>query len=188
MEPLPERILYALERLSRAFQVLQNRLGQEHRLSALQIQVLLHLSALPSETARLVDLARYAGVHKPTMSVALKGLREKGFLEVLPSEDRRAQPLRLTERARQALQPVRQVFRELQEVLHAFPASQQTAAYEVLLRMIAQLERRGFVQDTRMCLQCRFFVPDSRGGYCQFLERPLARHELRIRCPDFQPA
>jgi DNA-binding MarR family transcriptional regulator len=84
--------------------------------SPAQFAVCQQLGGSP-EGKRLTQMAAYAGLTKPSMSVLVDGLEKSGYVERVPdSSDGRAQLVRYTERgwafARAAAQEVRRVERD----------------------------------------------------------------------------
>ena len=60
---------------------------------------------------------------------------------------------------------------------------------EGALTMIAHLVEDGTLSVARTCLTCRFHRRDADGvHHCVLLGLPLARSDLRVDCPEHQPA
>ncbi|MGH3088675.1 MAG: hypothetical protein ACRDSJ_15325 [Rubrobacteraceae bacterium] len=62
-----------------------------------------------------------------------------------------------------------------------------------LMRLIASLQRDGVITVARMCVSCRFFREHAHPGdaaahHCALLDAPLANHDLRVDCPEHEPA
>lgn len=62
------------------------------------------------------------------------------------------------------------------------------AALEAALTMIAALVDDGTITVARTCFTCRFHRRDAGGSRCELPGMPLPASELRVNCPEHQPA
>src|ERR671933_1896592 len=93
------KIVAALERLSRVFLLLLREKAQEHDLSPIQAQFLVHLLFRDIELRRVGRIAEEFGLTRATVSDAVGSLEKKGLIERDPwPEDKRVATLRLTHR------------------------------------------------------------------------------------------
>ena len=78
----------------------------------------------------------------------------------------------------------------------AFAARPRTAkgeALELLLQVIADLQAGGVITVARCCTRCRFFRPNTYADqgqphHCALLDLPLRQVDLRLDCPEHEPA
>ena len=185
------RLTAALERVGEAMRVQLWDAARRLGLTPTQVQILLRLRADPPEHRRVGALASRLDVTHPTISDGVSALTRKGLVE-RESEGRRA-PLALTARGREPAaeaagwsDPIRDRLAELGE-------ADKEVALGLVFDLIAGLQRDGVITVTRMCATCRFFRPEAHPGeprphHCALLEIPLAETELRIDCPEHQPA
>ncbi len=190
---LDGKVLAALERVAQSFRVLQWQEAREHRLTPLQLQLLVRLLA-HREGLYASQLARTLGVTRATASEAVTALLAKGLVERRAATgDRRRLLLSLTQRGREVAMRAAAWGEAARAALQQVPAPERAALLLFLMRLIAELQRAGVVTVARMCITCRFFRPDVAPGtaqphYCALLEQPLAVESLRVDCPEHQPA
>jgi len=91
-----DHLITAMEQLTGIFRALLWGQGKEHGLSAMQVQLLLHISR--SQGATITALAKAFLLTKATVSVAIKSLEAKGHVtRVYREEDKRSYIVSLTE-------------------------------------------------------------------------------------------
>ncbi|MGC8917583.1 MAG: MarR family winged helix-turn-helix transcriptional regulator [Thermoanaerobaculum sp.] len=184
------KTLAALERLARLVLASQWEAGFSQGITALQLAVLETLATRRGTGVR--ELAAHLRLSRATVSRAVQSLKGKGFVVDEPEPgDRRRVRLALTPAGENALIKTAAWAHPLQEAVASLAPSTQDHFWQALLELLKALEVRGLMAQTRMCLACRFFVPAQGEGaeaYCRLLEKTLSWRELRLDCPDFEPA
>jgi len=182
------KTLAALERLARVVLACQWRAAGRERVTALQLSLLEELAAHPGEGVR--ELAQRFRLSRATISRAVATLESKGLLVPEPHPaDRRRLSLSLTAAGHRLVAGVRPWVEPLRQGLGALSSQQLTELWGGVLALLHELERRGVMARSRMCLTCRFFRPlprDRRQAYCELFKRPLSIDALRLDCPDFE--
>jgi DNA-binding MarR family transcriptional regulator len=187
-----KKIVASLERLSQAFRVLLRAEAQEHGLSPIQAQFLVHLLFHGPDLRRVGRLAEEFDLTRATVSDAVSSLEKKGLVERGPwPEDRRVATLRLTPPGEEAARGLAMWANAVEESLTASSPEEKEVMMGFLMRFIASLQRAGVVTVARMCVSCRFFRPDAHPGeesphHCALLDLPLARSDLRVDCPEHE--
>jgi DNA-binding MarR family transcriptional regulator len=189
-----KKIVASLERLSQALRVLLREEAQEHGLSPIQAQSLVHLLFHGVGLRRVGRLAREFDLTRATVSDAVGSLEKKGLVERerLP-EDKRVATLRLTPAGKEVARGLATWANAIEELLASSPPEEKEVVMRFLMRLVASLQRSGVVTVARMCVSCRFFRPDAHPGegsphHCALLDLPLARSDLRIDCPEHELA
>jgi DNA-binding MarR family transcriptional regulator len=162
-------------------------------LTPTQGQVLALLRANP-DGLRPGALAAQLGVTAATTSDSVAALHRKGLVDKLPlAGDGRAVLVRLTpEGAREAAAAA--AWPDfLLEAVDELSGAEQAAFLRALVTMIRTLQTRGRIPVARMCVSCRFFQPFRHAGgrlphHCAFVDAPFGDGELRLDCPDHDPA
>jgi len=96
-DSINEEIIEKMEQLTGIFRALLWEQAKEHGLSAMQVQLLIHIARLPGE-ATISLLARAFMLTKATISMAVKSLEAKGYVaRNYNKEDRRSYNVVLTE-------------------------------------------------------------------------------------------
>jgi DNA-binding MarR family transcriptional regulator len=186
---LDAKVVAALERAGQALRVQMWDAARRHGLSPTQLQVLLRLACDPPARRRIGLLAAELDVTHPTVSDAVAALRRKGLVEREPS--RRA-PLRLSAGGRTAADELAGWDRPTREHLAALPGADKAGMLQLLLDLIAGLQRSGTITVARMCVTCRHFRRDAhadpaRPHHCALVDMPLGAGELRVDCAEHEP-
>lgn len=189
-----KKIVASLERLSQALRVLLREETQEHGLSPIQAQFLVHLLFHGVELRRVGKLAEEFGLTRATVSDAVGSLEKKGLIERGPwPEDKRVATLGLTPAGEEVARGLATWANVVEGSLSASSPEEKEVVMRFLMGLIASLQGAGVVTVARMCVSCRFFRPDAHPGedsphHCALLDLPLARSDLRVDCPEHELA
>ncbi|KON88256.1 MarR family transcriptional regulator [Sporosarcina globispora] len=126
-----QRFFHQLVLLYRPF---ENRLNTElskHHLYRAQWSILYYLYNDGSVT--LVELSHYLGVEKPTVTRTIAKLEDMGYLEPVPTKDKREKRMQLTDTGRKVYQEVRVAIDEFeQEILNGISEEEQLKGIRVM--------------------------------------------------------
>lgn len=192
-EPAANRLADGFVRVAAALKANDWRDATPHGLTATQARILTLLRDNP-DGLRPVAIAARIGVKAPTASEATTTLLQKGLAARVPAPDDGRGNLVLATPAGLALAdrfgggPL-----FLIDALGDMPASDQLSLLRLMLRLIRSLQRAGHMAPSRMCLDCRYFQPNTDAGgdqphYCHFVGAPLGDRHLRLDCPEQSPA
>lgn len=191
---LDARIVAALERLVQALHRALWAVAWEKNLSVTQAQVVLYLQTHGDEAITITDLARRFGLKHATLSDAVRVLVAKGLLKRRPQpNDARAGRLRLSRPGRAAARSLANWAKQVQQQVAKLSPAAKVQLLGTLLELIGGLQRAGTISVARMCTTClfheanRYANPDAPHHY-RLLDQPLQLVELRVECPDHQPA
>ena len=184
------KLVAALERVGQALRVQMGQTARQHGLSSTQLQVLLRLASDPPPRRRIGVLARELDVTHPTVSDAVAVLRRKALVE--RTRAGRKAVLSLSTDGRAVAQAVADWDRRTRAQLGGLPAADKAVALELLLGLVAGLQRSGAITVARMCVTCRFFRPDAhpesdRRHHCALVDAPIGAAELRVDCAEHEP-
>ncbi|MBK5461730.1 MarR family transcriptional regulator [Peribacillus sp. TH27] len=103
----------------------------KHNLHRAQWSILHYLSNYGSAT--LVELANYQSVEKPTITRTITRLEELGYVEHVPSKDRREKRMQLTELGTKIYSDVRVTIDQYeQDILKGISEEEQLAAIRIM--------------------------------------------------------
>ncbi|MFK4392769.1 MarR family transcriptional regulator for hemolysin [Peribacillus frigoritolerans] len=103
----------------------------KHDLHRAQWSILYYLNNYGSAT--LVELANYQSVEKPTITRTIARLEELGYVEHMPSKDKREKRMRLTELGKKVYSEVRVTIDQYeQEILKGITEEEQLAAIRIM--------------------------------------------------------
>lgn len=189
---LAERLAHALGRISLALRHHAHRGAAARGLTPTQGEILVWLRR--HGPATLTEVARGLAVTAATASDAVDALVAKKLVRKRRGPgDARAVCLTLTasgrrEAARAAAWPA-----FLSEAAELLPESEQRALLAALVRIIKNLQDRGQIPLTRMCVTCTYFRPYAHAGsarphHCDLVDAPFGEAYLRVDCPEHQLA
>lgn len=186
---LEDKILSALERLHTATRAGLQQAGQEHGLPLLQAQLLDHLERHREAHDSISTLADSFAVTLPTISDSIRVLVEKGLVEKRQSQtDRRASVIVLSAEGEALAKRLRQYAAPFLKGVKGMSQQQKLALWNSLLGLLDQMQTLGLIPLTRMCYSCRHGSRTDSGIYCELLRRPLQGDQIRIECPEHEPA
>ncbi|WP_369182282.1 MarR family winged helix-turn-helix transcriptional regulator [Streptomyces sp. Y1] len=190
---LDARLIDAVERLGDAGRAMLRDAAKREGLSVTQAQLLLRVTSPSAGPQSTGSFARWLEVSAPTVSDAAAALVRKGLLEAVPdvTETRRSAWVP-TGPGREAAERLRGWRDPLAAGLSAASPEDRATALRVLLEAVASLHRTGRITVARTCLTCRFLRhehPDGRAGeWCGLMAAPLGAADLRVDCPEHEPA
>jgi MarR family transcriptional regulator, transcriptional regulator for hemolysin len=120
--------------LYRPFENNLNLLLSKHHLQRAQWTILYYLSNFGSAT--LVELSNYQGVEKPTVTRTMYRLEEMGYVEQMPSKDKREKRMQLTELGRNVYKDVRVPIDQFeQDILKGISEEEQLEAIRIMSKI-----------------------------------------------------
>ncbi|MEC0347229.1 MarR family winged helix-turn-helix transcriptional regulator [Peribacillus frigoritolerans] len=103
----------------------------KHDLHRAQWSILYYLNNYGSAT--LIELANYQSVEKPTITRTIARLEELGYVEHVPSKDKREKRMQLTELGKKVYSEVRVTIDQYeQEILKGITEEEQLAAIRIM--------------------------------------------------------
>jgi DNA-binding MarR family transcriptional regulator len=194
---LDDKLIDVVERLGHVMRVQLRAVAAESGLSPMQAELLIRLRDRTRE-AEVGRLAAWLDVRTPTVSDSVATLERKGLLTRRASDaDRRRHSLQLTRRGRSVADRLAEWDTPMRVALAGLEGRDdlgpKAAMYELLVALVARLHQAGFVTVARTCGTCRFFRPDRHVGserrhHCALLDLPLGGENLRLDCPEHEPA
>jgi DNA-binding MarR family transcriptional regulator len=184
------KLVAALERVGQALRVQMWDEAKQHGLSPTQLQVLLRLATDPRPRRRIGVLASELDVTHPTVSDAVAVLRRKGLVERDMASRKAA--LSLSARGRELAEELASWDRRTREQLATLQAAGKQATLQLLLDLIAGLQRSGAITVARMCVTCRFFRRDAHPDpaqphHCALVDMAMGARDLRVDCAEHEP-
>ncbi|WP_144538852.1 MarR family winged helix-turn-helix transcriptional regulator [Cytobacillus oceanisediminis] len=123
----------------------ENRLNVElskHNLFRAQWSILYYL--FNEGSATLVELSNYLGVEKPTVTRTINKLEEMGYLEAVPTKDKREKRMQLTEIGKRIYLEVRVTIDEFeQEILKGISEEEQLEGIRLMSEIRKNLKQQG---------------------------------------------
>lgn len=185
---LDRKVLAAVERLGRALRAARQAVATRHQLSLLGLSVI--ETVADGRPRRIGDLAAELDVSQPTVSDAVTALDKRG----LTRRDRDPTDLRSTLVALTdtGTRLAADTATELGPLLAAVSGTDidRSTTLRVLLGEIARLQATGVITVSRSCLTCHHYQPPGHRSRarCLLLASPLTDRDLRVDCPEHEPA
>lgn len=180
------KLAAAIDQLARARRIQRQETATRHGVSPLQLDLLAVLAAGEPPEPTIGLLAAELGISQPTLTEAVNALERKGHV----CRDRQAGTSRRTlVRLEPSGRRLAKLDLPLQDAAGRLDLELLAATLEGALTLIAELFEDGTIKVARTCLTCHFHRRDAAGGsHCDLLGVPLRRTELRVNCPEHQPA
>lgn len=140
------------------------------------------------------ELAKTLALSPATISEALNALEAKGLVRRRQTaDDRRSFQVVLTDAGRKAAQASVGWSDFLAAAVDTLPPADQVALLRVLVRLIRSLQLQGKIAVARMCVSCSYFRPfvhpdPERPHHCDYVHAAFGDRQLRLECPDHEPA
>jgi DNA-binding MarR family transcriptional regulator len=192
--PPASQLLLGLARLGQAVRMEAWRNAGPHNLSPLQADIV----SLLGDSARALrqgEIVASLASTPPTISDAVKVLRRKELVDSARDPgDARVLLVRLTATGEAEAGRLTVASADLSGAVAALSEADFAAMLRGATTLMRELQDRRAIPVSRMCLTCRFFVPEAhpqnpdRPHHCNFVDAPFGDAELRVTCPDHETA
>lgn len=188
-QDIASKIVLALERLGQLQRQSLWQISVEKELSPIQAQILIFIGSHDRSLATVTYLAREFAVTKATISDAVATLVRKGLVIKTPNaEDRRIEVLSFTAAGRRTFNAIADYQQPTVDTVRELTEAQRSQLWSSLSTLIHHLQTQDLAVAQRMCYTCTFFRPSTRRPYCRLLEVALSPSDIRLDCPEYEPA
>ncbi len=181
------KIVAALEKISEVFRVLLWMEAKEHKLSPIQMQLLIFIKYHNSDKQRrIASMAREFNMTKATISDSIKVLEQKGLIARADDMlDSRSFNFSLTDKGLKLTGMIENFTKPLDGAIATLSPQQKNEFLLSVLDLIYRLNQNGIISTQRMCYTCYYYSGDRQlMHHCNLMQKPLAFDELRIECPE----
>jgi DNA-binding MarR family transcriptional regulator len=181
------KIVAALEKISEVFRVLLWTEAKEHKLSPIQMQLLIFIKYHNSDKQRrIASMAREFNLTKATISDSIKVLEQKGLIKRTDDAfDSRSFNFSLTDQGTKLTGMIENFTLPLDGAIATLSTQQKDQFLMSVLDLIYRLNQTGIISTQRMCYSCFYYRGDmQQNHFCNLMQKPLAIDELRIECPE----
>jgi DNA-binding MarR family transcriptional regulator len=181
------KIVAALEKIAEVFRVLLWTEAKEHKLSPIQMQLLIFIKYHNSDKQRrIASMAREFNLTKATISDSIKVLEQKGLIKRTDDAfDSRSFNFSLTDQGMKLTGMIENFTLPLDGAIATLSPQQKDQFLMSLLDLIFRLNQTGIISTQRMCYSCFYYRGDmQQNHFCNLMQKPLAVDELRIECPE----
>ena len=181
------KIVAALEKISEVFRVLLWTEAKEHKLSPIQMQLLIFIKYHNSDKQRrIASMAREFNLTKATISDSIKVLEQKGLIKRSDDAvDSRSFNFSLTDQGMKLTGMIENFTLPLDGAIATLSPQQKDHFLVAVLDLIYRMNQNGIISTQRMCYNCFYYNGDrQQAHYCNLMQKPLAIDELRIECPE----
>jgi DNA-binding MarR family transcriptional regulator len=181
------KIVAALEKIAEVFRVLLWTEAKEHKLSPIQMQLLIFIKYHNSDKQRrIASMAREFNLTKATISDSIKVLEQKGLIKRTDDAfDSRSFNFSLTDQGMKLTGMIENFTLPLDGAIATLSRPQKEQFLLSVLDLIYRLNQNGIISTQRMCYNCFYYNGDrQQDHYCNLMQKPLNVDELRIECPE----
>jgi len=189
-EPLERRLADGLTRLAAVARQLDWQAAASVGLSPTQADILRFVASRP-DGARLTAAAAHVGISKATASDAVSALESKALLRKhADASDARAVMLKATPTGHELAQSWPRSFAP---VVAGLTQVKQEMLFDLVIKMIRQLQLRQLIAPQRTCVACRHFRENVAPGassphFCALVGAPMGDRHLRVDCAEYESA
>ena len=184
---LSAKIVAGLERISEAFRVLLWDYAKTTGLSPIQIQILIFIYYHDEILCNVSHLAKEFNVTKPTISDAVKVLKQKKLIKKIPSSsDKRAYTIQLTNQGKKIIANTENFADPVKGITEKLSNTEQRQLFNHIHKIIYILNREGILTVQRMCYNCSFYKKNQKGHFCHLMNVRLQDQDIRIDCAEFE--
>jgi DNA-binding MarR family transcriptional regulator len=181
------KIVAALEKISEVFRVLLWTEAKEHKLSPIQMQLLIFIKYHNNDKQRrIASMAREFNLTKATISDSIKVLEQKGLIKRTDDMlDSRSFNFSLTDQGMKLTGMIENFTLPLDGAIATLAPDKKEQFLLSVLELIFRLNQSGIISTQRMCYNCYYYNGDkAKTHFCNLMQKPLAIDELRIECPE----
>lgn len=181
------KIVAALEKISEVFRVLLWTEAKEHKLSPIQMQLLIFIKYHNNDKQRrIASMAREFNLTKATISDSIKVLEQKGLIKRTDDEqDSRSFNFSLTDQGVKLTGMIENFTLPLDGAIATLAPEKKEQFLVSVLDLIYRLNQNGIISTQRMCYNCYYYNGDrQQTHFCNLMQKGLAIDELRIECPE----
>ena len=137
-----QRFFHQLLMLYRPFENKLNVQLNKHHIQRAQWTILYYLHHFGSAT--LVELSKYQGVEKPTITRTINRLEELGYVESVPSKDKREKRMHLTQLGETVYEAVRVTIDQFEhDILNGITEEEQLEVIRIMGNIRDNIIERG---------------------------------------------
>ena len=182
---LSHKIVFALDKISEYFKNSLREKGKEHKLSPIQIQILLFIDNHLEKYMTVNYISDEFNVTKATISDSIKALEKKSLVKkVKNKKDSRSFTLKLDTEGKNIISSINSFPKELTKMVSPLPIQSQQILWKELYNIINSLQIIGEINVQRMCNNCAYFTFKDGQSYCNFLDKKLETNNLRLDCSE----
>lgn len=183
-----QKIIHALERISKAFRVLLWEESKQYQISPIQIQILIFCLNHKQEMLKVSFFAKEFDLTKATISDSVKVLVKKELLGKIPDTyDSRSYMVKLTNKGREIAQKTSGFTQALEQSVDQLNDQDKGLFLQNLLGLINHLNKTSVISIQRMCLTCYHYSKHRNTHHCSLLSKDLKSDELQVDCPEHKP-
>lgn len=188
-----EQLLIGLGRLGQALRSGAWDSAGSARISPLQADIIRHLAGNPL-SRRQGDLVTALASTAPTISDAVRALVAKGLLErTRDLVDARTVSLALTDSGRVEAARLAVIPPPLRAALDALTPEDVAGMLRGTVAMVRVLQQHRAIPVSRTCVTCCFYRPAQPPSpelphHCRFVDADFSDAQLRLDCPEHEPA
>lgn len=187
--PIKERASAGLNKISLAIKSKSWQDAGLKKLTPTQGQILTLLRSRDS-ALRLSEIADGLAVTPATASEAVTSLVEKGLVQKgKAKDDARAIAIALTPKGKQEAENAASWPDFLLAGMEDLSEQEQEIFFRCLLKILRNLQERGDIPISQMCVTCQYFQPHTypksdRPHHCALVNAPFGDRHLRLDCPE----
>ncbi|MFZ6010616.1 MAG: MarR family winged helix-turn-helix transcriptional regulator, partial [Bacteroidota bacterium] len=171
---LDYKIVAGLERISQVYRILLWEKAKEHKLSPIQIQLLIFIRHHSSDKSTISYLAQEFNLTKPTISDAIKILEQKKLIKKFTdSDDTRSYTIQLTAGGIRIVAEAEDFASPVTKIIAQATDADKKILWQNISNLIRQLNKLKIISLQRTCFNCVHYITKNKNHFCQLLDQKL---------------
>lgn len=184
---IDNKIVAGLERISQVFRILLWEKAKYHKLSPIQIQLLIFIHNHSLQNATISYLAEEFNFTKATISDSIKILEQKQLIgKITDNKDARSYQIQLSEQGIQVVNEIENFAQPITDIIETYPITDKLVLWQNIHNLINQLHKMDIISTQRTCYNCQYYSKMGESHFCQLLNQKLQNQDIRIDCHEFE--
>lgn len=190
MKKIENKIADLIEKISEIINYIHWEIWKKTGVSPLMAKIMEYIYQNPLNFRNPAKIAEEMGIKRPTVTDALKSLKENNYIEEKTLEgDKRYKILILTKKGENFIKNENFNFKKiLSKSISNLKKEEKEKLFSSLLNFVSNLNKKGFLPIARICLNCENFIRDKFKGkkkphFCLLLKKRMRDFDLKVNCP-----
>ena len=187
---IDETILATIDKLSWIRQSLLWKIGKQHNLSSLQVQIMDYLNKHSENHSNITQISKIFFIAKSTVSEAVKTLEKKKLvIKTYSKENKKLAIIVFTPEGKEIVKKLSAWNKDFTTHLKKFNIKTKKTISLFLLEFILSLKNAGIIDTAKACIACENFSynfnKNEDSHFCKLLNKIVDTSDIKLDCEEF---